>query len=149
MLPYTPLAPDQVSVTMPFCGMSDPDMLEIVEREWGRALPAFYAEHVGLMIEAGFHQLAPIEGVAEALASLTLPICVGRLLILFMTEDDIEQHRAVPTFEIRVKGRRLVRTTDLVEAQWAVRAAAKAGEGAEIVDGLTGQVIESHPPQGG
>jgi hypothetical protein len=66
-----------------------------------------------------------------------------------MTEEDIEQHRAVPTFEIRVKGRRLVRTTDLVEAQWAVRAAAKAGEGAEIVDGLTGQVIESHPPQGG
>jgi hypothetical protein len=66
-----------------------------------------------------------------------------------MTEEDIEQHRAVPTFEIRVKGRRLVRTTDLVEAQWAVRAAAKAGEGAEIVDGLTGQVIERHPPQGG
>jgi HAD superfamily hydrolase (TIGR01509 family) len=60
-----------------FCGMSDPDMLEIVEREWGRALPASYAEHVGLMIEAGFHQLAPIEGVAEALASLTLPICVA------------------------------------------------------------------------
>jgi hypothetical protein len=23
-------------------GMSDPDMLEIVEREWGRALPASY-----------------------------------------------------------------------------------------------------------
>ena len=60
-----------------FCGMSDPDMLEIVEREWGRALPASYADHVGLMIEAGFHQLAPIEGVAEALASLTLPICVA------------------------------------------------------------------------
>ena len=39
-----------------FCGMSDPDMLEIVEREWGRALPASYAERVGLMIEAGFHQ---------------------------------------------------------------------------------------------
>jgi len=60
-----------------FCGMSDPDMLEMVEREWGRALPTSYAEHLGLMIEAGFHQLAPIEGVAEALASLTLPICVA------------------------------------------------------------------------
>ena len=60
-----------------FCGMSDPDMLEIVEREWGHALPASYAEHVGLMIEAGFHQLAPIEGVAEALDSLRLPICVA------------------------------------------------------------------------
>jgi HAD superfamily hydrolase (TIGR01509 family) len=61
-----------------FCGMSDREMLEIIEREWGRALPTSYAEHVGLMIEAGFRQsLAPIEGVAEALDSLTLPICVA------------------------------------------------------------------------
>jgi len=61
-----------------FCGMSDPEMLAIIEREWGRALPASYAERVGLMIEAGFRQsLAPIEGVAEALDSLTLPICVA------------------------------------------------------------------------
>jgi HAD superfamily hydrolase (TIGR01509 family) len=61
-----------------FCGMSDPDMLAIIEREWGCALPASYAERVGLMIEAGFRQsLAPIEGVAEALDSLTLPICVA------------------------------------------------------------------------
>src|SRR5712671_6537973 len=61
-----------------FCGMSDPEMLEIIEREWGRALPTSYAERVGLMIEAGFRQsLAPIEGVAEALDALTLPICVA------------------------------------------------------------------------
>ena len=61
-----------------FCGMSDPEMLAIIEREWGCALPASYAERVGLMIEAGFRQsLAPIEGVAEALDSLTLPICVA------------------------------------------------------------------------
>ena len=61
-----------------FCGMSDREMLEIIEREWGRSLPASYAERVGLMIEAGFRQsLAPIEGIAEALDSLTLPICVA------------------------------------------------------------------------
>jgi HAD superfamily hydrolase (TIGR01509 family) len=61
-----------------FCGMSDREMLEIIEREWGCALPSSYAEHVGLMIEAGFRQsLAPIEGVAEALDSLTLPTCVA------------------------------------------------------------------------
>jgi HAD superfamily hydrolase (TIGR01509 family) len=61
-----------------FCGMSDPEMLAIIEREWGRTLPASYAERVGLMIEAGFRQsLAPIEGVAEALDSLSLPICVA------------------------------------------------------------------------
>ena len=61
-----------------FCGMSDPEMLAIIEREWGRTLPASYAERVGLMIEARFrHSLAPIEGVAEALDSLSLPICVA------------------------------------------------------------------------
>jgi hypothetical protein len=48
---------------------------------------------------------------------------------------------------IRVNGRQLVRTSQLVEAQWAVRAAAQAGQGAEIVDDETGQVIERHPPQ--
>jgi HAD superfamily hydrolase (TIGR01509 family) len=61
-----------------FCGMSDPDMLETIEREWGCALPVSYAERVGLMIEAEFHQsLAPIEGVTEVLESLGLPICVA------------------------------------------------------------------------
>ena len=61
-----------------FCGMSDREMLEIIEREWGRALPASYAERVGSMIEAGFRQsLAPIEGVPEIPDSLTLPVCVA------------------------------------------------------------------------
>jgi HAD superfamily hydrolase (TIGR01509 family) len=61
-----------------FCGMSDREMLQIIERQWGRALPTSYAEHVGSMIEAGFRQsLAPIEGVTEAIDSLTLPICVA------------------------------------------------------------------------
>jgi hypothetical protein len=63
-----------------------------------------------------------------------------------MSEEDIGRPGAVPTFEIRVKGRRLVRTSELIEAQSAARAAAKAGEGAEIVEALLGQVIESHPP---
>src|ERR1700730_15619774 len=61
-----------------FCGMSDPEMLAIIEREWGRTLPASYAERVGFMIDSGFRQsLAPIEGVPEAVDSLTLPICVA------------------------------------------------------------------------
>jgi HAD superfamily hydrolase (TIGR01509 family) len=61
-----------------FCGMSDPEMLEIIKRDWGSTLPASYAERVGSMIDAGFRQsLAPIEGVAEAVDSLTLPICVA------------------------------------------------------------------------
>src|ERR1700680_1878510 len=61
-----------------FCGMSDPEMLEISEREWGRPRPAVYAEPVGLMTAPGFHQsFGAVEGVAEALDSLTLPICVA------------------------------------------------------------------------
>ena len=50
------------------------------------------------------------------------------------------------TFEIRVNGRRLVRTNQLAEARWAARAAAQAGEGAEIVDAETGRLVERYPP---
>ena len=61
-----------------FCGMSDPDMLEIIEREWGRTLPATYGNRVGLMIESGFRQsLSAIDGVAELLAALQVPVCVA------------------------------------------------------------------------
>ena len=61
-----------------FCGMSDAEMLAIVEREWGHALPLSYSERVGVMIENGFCQsLAAIEGVTEALEALQLPVCVA------------------------------------------------------------------------
>jgi beta-phosphoglucomutase-like phosphatase (HAD superfamily) len=61
-----------------FCGMSDPEMLAIIERELGRALPLSYTERVDVMIENGFcRSLAAIEGVAEALDALRLPICVA------------------------------------------------------------------------
>ena len=61
-----------------FCGMSDAEMLGIIEHEWGRTLPSSYAEHVGAMIEEGFGQsLLAIEGVAEAFDLLRLPVCVA------------------------------------------------------------------------
>ncbi len=61
-----------------FCGMSDPEMLEIIEREWGRALPVSYAARVGEMIENGFRQsLEPIDRVAELLDALRLLCCVA------------------------------------------------------------------------
>ena len=61
-----------------FCGMSDVEMLAIVEREWGRALPLSYIERVRVMIENGFCQsLAAIDGVPEALEALRLPVCVA------------------------------------------------------------------------
>jgi Haloacid dehalogenase-like hydrolase len=82
-----------------FCGMSDPEMLEIIQREWGRALPTSYAERVGLMIEVGFRQsLAPIEGVAEALDSLTLPICVASSSSLEQIRQKTEDNRPSETF---------------------------------------------------
>ena len=61
-----------------FCGMTDPEILDVIEREWGRALPASYAERVALIIEENFLQsLTAIEGVAEALDWLPLPACVA------------------------------------------------------------------------
>jgi HAD superfamily hydrolase (TIGR01509 family) len=61
-----------------FCGMSDPEMIDIIEREWGRALPVSYAERVGEMIDNGFRQsLTSVEGVAEVLDWLQLPVCVA------------------------------------------------------------------------
>jgi HAD superfamily hydrolase (TIGR01509 family) len=61
-----------------FCGMSDAEMLAIIEREWGRALPVSYTEHVDVMIENGFCQsLAAIEGVTETIEALRLPVCVA------------------------------------------------------------------------
>jgi hypothetical protein len=58
-------------------------MLAIIEHEWGRALPSFYAERVGTMIENEFRQsLVTIEGVTKTLDSLRLPVCVC-----------VEQHR--------------------------------------------------------
>jgi HAD superfamily hydrolase (TIGR01509 family) len=61
-----------------FCGMSDAEMLATIEHEWGRTLPSSYAERVGAMIEEGFGQsLVAIEGVAEALDALRLPVCVA------------------------------------------------------------------------
>jgi len=61
-----------------FCGMSDPEMLAVIEREWGRGLPASYGERVEVLIENGFRQsLRAIEGVTEVLDWLQLPICVA------------------------------------------------------------------------
>lgn len=61
-----------------FCGMSDAEMLDIIEHEWGRSLPPSYAERVGAIIEDGFgNSLVAIAAVAQALDSLQLPVCVA------------------------------------------------------------------------
>ena len=41
-----------------FCGMSDAEMLGIIEHEWGRTLPSSYAERVDAIIEVGFWSIA-------------------------------------------------------------------------------------------
>jgi HAD superfamily hydrolase (TIGR01509 family) len=59
-----------------FCGMSE--KCAVIEREWGRALPASYGERVGAMIENRFRRsLAAIEGAPEVLDFLQLPVCVA------------------------------------------------------------------------
>jgi beta-phosphoglucomutase-like phosphatase (HAD superfamily) len=61
-----------------FCGMSDAELLAIIEDEWGAALPPSYGEPVGTMIENGFRQsLVAIDGVTEILDLLRLPVCVA------------------------------------------------------------------------
>jgi beta-phosphoglucomutase-like phosphatase (HAD superfamily) len=61
-----------------FCGVSDAEMLAIIEHEWGRTLPPSYAARVGGIIEDGFtRSLVAMPGVVEALDSLRLPICVA------------------------------------------------------------------------
>src|SRR5215470_1742671 len=83
-----------------FCAMSDREMLEIVEREWGRPLPASYSERVELMIEVEFHQsLAAIEGVAEVLDALTLPICVASSSTLEQIRRKLELTRLLQHFD--------------------------------------------------
>ena len=58
--------------------MSDPEMLAIIERDWGYALPASYGERVAAMIENGFCQsLRAITGVAAVLDWLEPPVCVA------------------------------------------------------------------------
>ena len=86
-----------------FCGMSDREMLEVIEREWGRALPGSYAEHVGVMIETGFRQsLAPIEGVTKALDALTLPICVASSSTPEQTRQKLKITRLLERFGERL-----------------------------------------------
>jgi len=61
-----------------FCGMSDAAMLGTIEREWGRALPSWYAAQVGAIIDHEFrHSLVAVSGIAKALDSLLSPICVA------------------------------------------------------------------------
>jgi HAD superfamily hydrolase (TIGR01509 family) len=61
-----------------FCGFADPDMLDVIERELGRPLAPTYFERVGAIIEHGYrHRLVAIPGIAQALDSLWLPICVA------------------------------------------------------------------------
>src|SRR5262249_46028938 len=71
-----PIAPEDLIER--FCGMTDPEMLDVIEREWGRTLPPFYAERVEAIIEHGYRRSRlAIAGVAEVLDSLLLPICVA------------------------------------------------------------------------
>jgi len=61
-----------------FCGMSDAEMLRIIEQEWGSTLPPSYVQRVGAMIQNELDRsLVAIAGVGEAIDSLRLPVCVA------------------------------------------------------------------------
>ncbi len=58
-----------------FLGMSDPDMLAVIEREWRRSRPPSYADRVGAAIER--IPLPAVEGIEKVLDALPMPYCVA------------------------------------------------------------------------
>jgi HAD superfamily hydrolase (TIGR01509 family) len=61
-----------------FCGRSDAEMLDTIEREWGRRLPYDYERRVGAAIDARCaNELAAAPGLHEMLRDLALPVCVA------------------------------------------------------------------------
>jgi HAD superfamily hydrolase (TIGR01509 family) len=61
-----------------FCGVSDRDMVAALEREWGRALPADYAERLAARVEQDYRaQLRAIAGVDRLLDSVASPVCIA------------------------------------------------------------------------
>lgn len=61
-----------------FCGVSDAEMLAVIERERGHPLPQDYCSRVAALIEREYRRaLRPIPGIGEALRELALPVCVA------------------------------------------------------------------------
>ena len=79
-----------------FLGMSDPDMLAVIEREWGGSLPPSYADRVGAAIERV--ALPTIEGIAEVLDALPMPYCVASSSSLDQILRKLELTGLLPRF---------------------------------------------------
>jgi HAD superfamily hydrolase (TIGR01509 family) len=61
-----------------FTGIPADGMRSLLEAEWGRSLPEEYEARVAARVEAAFRsELAPIAGVHDLLAGLTVPFCVA------------------------------------------------------------------------
>jgi len=61
-----------------FCGMADAEMLGIIEREWGRRLPADYAARFAAVADAECEKaLVAFPGIHSTLDGLGAPVCVA------------------------------------------------------------------------
>jgi HAD superfamily hydrolase (TIGR01509 family) len=61
-----------------FVGRSDRDAQAAIEAHLGRKLPAGWKEHVERLYQEAFaRELAPVDGVLEALDRITLPACIA------------------------------------------------------------------------
>jgi HAD superfamily hydrolase (TIGR01509 family) len=61
-----------------FAGRPDHEMRAEIESEWGKPLPEEYVQRVNARTEESYSsELRAIEGVAELLAQLRLPVCVA------------------------------------------------------------------------
>jgi HAD superfamily hydrolase (TIGR01509 family) len=61
-----------------FCGISDAEMLAVIEREWGKRLPHDYNDRVAALADASCEaMLNAFPGIHEALDLMPVPICVA------------------------------------------------------------------------
>jgi len=85
-----------------FCGMSDRDMLAIIEREHG-AVPADYAARVAALVDHEYrHTLRPMPGLIDILPALPMPVCVASSSVPAQIRLGLESTGLLPFFGDRL-----------------------------------------------
>ncbi len=68
----------EAEITERFAGMSDQDMTAAIEAHLGRVLPPDWDEEFGPLYRKAYEvQLAPVDGVVDALDEIAVPTCVA------------------------------------------------------------------------
>ncbi|HVC56762.1 MAG TPA: HAD family hydrolase [Stellaceae bacterium] len=82
-----------------FCGVSDKDMLAVIERDAGRLLPADYADRVSAIVARDYRRsLRAIDGVAAVLAAISMPVCVASSGVMAQIRRGLDATGLAPYF---------------------------------------------------